>query len=307
MHAVVTRDVTKCYGKHFTLDAITLALGEGEFLGIVGQNGVGKTTFLRILSGILPPSGGEVWLFGHPAPGIKQLANLVGVVHQDTHVPDLLTIDEVLKAEARLRRLKLSVVDEQVERMQLTHARHRRLRDLSKGMRRKTAIARALLHKPRILILDEPMVGLDPLARRGIWEYLLREKEQGLTCLVSTHYLDEVQATCDKAIVLYQRGASVAHHLAAPNNGEHCRYQLVLRFQTDDPDDEIRIRDIAEKSAGRLALVEMGSGTARLRLQQGKAWLDTWLLQLLLSQDLRLSGIRMENEPLEDAWREFLT
>nr|VFK25676.1 MAG: ABC-type multidrug transport system, ATPase component [Candidatus Kentron sp. MB]VFK29663.1 MAG: ABC-type multidrug transport system, ATPase component [Candidatus Kentron sp. MB]VFK74862.1 MAG: ABC-type multidrug transport system, ATPase component [Candidatus Kentron sp. MB] len=307
MHAVITRDVTKCYGKHFALEPITLELGEGEFLGIVGQNGVGKTTFLRILSGTLQPSKGEVRLFGHPVPGIKQLANLVGVVHQDTHIPNLLTIDEVLKAEARLRRLKPSAVNEQMERMQLTHVRHRCLRDLSKGMRRKTVIVRALLHKPRILILDEPTVGLDPSARRGIWEYLLREKEQGLTCLVSTHYLDEVRATCEKAIVLYQRGPSVAHHLAALNGGEHCRQQLVLRFQTDEPDNQIKIHDIAEKSAGRLVLAKMSSGTARLRLQQGEAWLDTWLLQLLLSQDLRLSGILMENEPLEEAWREFLT
>ncbi|CBG69965.1 putative ABC transporter, ATP-binding subunit [Streptomyces scabiei 87.22] len=194
---------------------IDLTVRPGEILGFLGPNGAGKTTFLRMLTTLLPPTGGAATIAGHDlATDPAGVRRVCGYVAQSGGVDPQITVREELVTQGRLYRLTRSQAVERAEELarelELTELLDRTCAALSGGQRRRLDIAMALTHRPRVLFLDEPTTGLDPGSRAGLWELVRRLRdEHGTTVFLTTHYLDEADALADR-IVVVDRGLVVA-------------------------------------------------------------------------------------------------
>ena len=185
------------------LDELELRIPSGCFFGLLGPNGAGKTTLIGAISGLVRAPAGHAFVFGHDTVTDLQSRLLVGVAPQEVHLDRFLSAREVLSYHGRYFGLpKLEAqqrADELLEVFDLAAKANTRPNRLSGGMRRRLLIARALVHRPRLLILDEPTAGVDLELRHELWRYLRRlHGEQGLTVLLTTHYLEEAEALCER-------------------------------------------------------------------------------------------------------------
>lgn len=180
---------------------LNAVIREGEFVALIAPNGIGKSTIIRMLSGGLAPSEGMARVYGHPVTNLKTLYDYVGILHQSAPLPDYLTVWEYLSGEATIRGVPKDRLLRRIEEAELEPFRDKRLKTLSKGSQRKVALVKAILHDPRILLLDEPTTGLDVSVRHWFFHYLKGEKAKGLTCLLATHHLEEVSSLCEKALI----------------------------------------------------------------------------------------------------------
>lgn len=235
--AVETRNLTHQYGERRALDDVSLSVSAGEFFGVLGPNGGGKSTLFKILSTLIRPTSGEVRVAGENLvirPDAVRRA--LGVVFQSPALDKKLTVYENLWAEGRLHGWGGSDLKREIEQLlsmfALADRKDERSEKLSGGLRRRVEIARALLHRPSILLLDEPTTGLDPLARREIWNYLKTlQKSQGLTLLWTTHLLDEAEQ-CERIAILNQ-GRVVA--MDTPENLKRASGADVVWIKTPEP------------------------------------------------------------------------
>ena len=189
------------------LDRLDLAVQPGEVFGLLGPNGSGKTTTIKLLLGFLRPSGGRAWLLGRPA-GDTSVKHRLGFLPEETYLHGFMTAEETLDFYARLfgldaaeRRRRSEAL---LERVHLTDARRRPVRQYSKGMARRLGLAQALINDPELLILDEPTSGLDPLGAADVKALILDLKARGKTLLVSSHLLADMEDVCDRVAILYQ-------------------------------------------------------------------------------------------------------
>lgn len=204
---VQTQALSHSYGTRLALDAIHLSVNQGEFFGILGPNGGGKSTLFKILSTLIAPSQGTAFLFGNDVrKNTSEIREQIGVVFQSPAVDKKLTVWENLIHQAHLYGLfgKTSAarIQDLVLRMGLSERAKDLVETLSGGLIRRVEIAKALIHQPKLLILDEPTTGLDPLMRREIWDYLrqLRATDQ-ISVVLTTHLMDEAE-TCDRICIL---------------------------------------------------------------------------------------------------------
>ncbi|BBL70764.1 ATP-binding cassette domain-containing protein [Methylogaea oryzae] len=206
--AVVRADgLSKRYGGHRVVDGISFSIPRGEFCGILGPNGAGKTTTLRMLAGHAPPDGGELTVLGFPVPKrAKDMRALVGIVPQQDNLDLELTVRENLEVYGRYFGLSSAEVRDRIPQLlqyaALPDKADQRIGNLSGGMKRRLSIARALINRPRLLILDEPTTGLDPHIRHNIWQLLRQLQQDGLTVILTTHYMDEAERLCDRIILM---------------------------------------------------------------------------------------------------------
>jgi ABC-2 type transport system ATP-binding protein len=214
---VEVRDLTRSYGERRALGGVSFEVREGEIFGLLGPNGGGKTTLLRILATLLPATSGSATVFGlNVAADPGAVRRRIGVVFQSKHVDGKLTAAENLRHHGHLYGLRGGELKERIERslarFGLADRRGDLVDTLSGGMRRRLELAKGLLHRPGLLLLDEPTTGLDPGARRDLWDHLARLRgdpgTSGLTTMVSTHLLDEAER-CDRLVILH-RGQIVA-------------------------------------------------------------------------------------------------
>lgn len=202
------------YGARRALAGVTFDVAEGECFGLLGPNGGGKTTLFRVLTTLLPPTGGRARICGHDVTRERDAARAtMGVVFQSPSLDLYLTVQENLLHGGHLYGMQgpelRARIDEVLGRLGLTDRRNDLVKKLSGGMRRRAEIAKGLLHRPRVLILDEPSTGLDPAARRELWQFLQELRgEGGVTILVTTHFMDEADR-CDRIAIL-DRGSIVA-------------------------------------------------------------------------------------------------
>jgi len=195
--ALQVEGVTKSFGRVRALDGVDLEVRAGENFGLVGPNGSGKTTLLRLLAGVLRPGGGTLCVFGMKLPSVAA-RQLTGYMTQTAALYEDLTVRENvsffwrLYAGGRGRSLRAKV-DEVLELVRLTDRASSPVRTLSGGMRQRTNLACALVHGPRLLLLDEPTVGVDPELRLSLWEHFHRMNATGTTLVVSTHVMDEAR------------------------------------------------------------------------------------------------------------------
>ena len=205
---VECRALTKRYGERLAVDGVSFHVDAGECLGLLGPNGAGKTSTIRMLTGFALPSAGNVRVLGLPqvpatASAIKAR---LGVVSQEDSLDPDLSVDKNLLVYASyfgIRRAEASRrVDELIRFAELGDHRSDTIKQLSGGMRRRLMLARALLNEPELLILDEPTTGLDPQARRLVWERIRTLKRGGTTILLTTHYMEEAAQLCDRLIIM---------------------------------------------------------------------------------------------------------
>ncbi len=205
---IETQNLTKHFGDTVAVDGLTLSIPAGEVFGFLGPNGAGKTTTVRMLTTLIAPTDGTATVAGYSLDGEEQeIRRRVGILTETPGLYDRLTALRNLEIFARL--YEVEDVDGQVEKylrmLGLWERRHEAAGGFSKGMKQKLAIARALLHEPQILFLDEPTAGLDPEASRLVRDFVLELRSEGRTIFLTTHNLDEAERLCDRIAVINQR------------------------------------------------------------------------------------------------------
>lgn len=208
MNAIVIDRLTKTYLPKWpwekpvtVLSDISLSVGRGEIFGFLGHNGAGKTTTMKVLLGLLRATSGHVELLGSSVEHVATRAR-IGYLPESPYFYDYLTADEFLCFYGKLAGLDRETVQKRIpqllERVSLTEARHRQLRKFSKGMLQRIGLAQALIHDPELVILDEPMSGLDPIGRKEVRDLILSLRDQGKTVFFSTHIISDVEMICDR-------------------------------------------------------------------------------------------------------------
>lgn len=225
--AVAANELGRRYGDVVAVDSVTFSVAPGEFFALLGPNGAGKTTTLHMLTTLVRPTTGTATVMGFDV--VKQAAEVrrsLGMVFQDPALDDRLTAWENLEIHAVLygirRQDKRAVIEHSLEWASLAEVGKRRVREFSGGMKRRLELARALMHGPKVLFLDEPTIGLDPQGRRHLWERIDALREQGMTVLMTTHNLPEAEA-CDRVgiidhgrlVTIGAPGELIAEHAAA--------------------------------------------------------------------------------------------
>ncbi|MBM9624168.1 ABC transporter ATP-binding protein [Streptomyces zhihengii] len=214
---------------------VSFSVARGEVFGMLGPNGAGKSTTMRMVAAVSPVSGGRLRIFGlDPERGGARIRARIGVVPQDDTLDMELTVRENLLVYGRYFGLRRQVIRERTDHLlefaRLTEKAGDQVEALSGGMRRRLTIARSLINSPEILLLDEPTTGLDPQARHMLWERLFRLKQEGVTLLLTTHYMDEAEQLCDRLVVM-DRGRIVAEGTPAGLIRAHVtREVLEMRF-----------------------------------------------------------------------------
>ena len=212
--AIEVQDLRKTYRTGFrrkkteALRGITFSVERGQIFGFVGPNGAGKTTTIRTLMGLISPSGGSAKLLGQPIPSRAARAK-VGFLPESPYFYDYLTVPELLDLAGRLFGLDATTrkkrADELIERVGLSRARTQNLKKFSKGMLQRAGLAQALMNDPELVVLDEPMSGLDPIGRKEVRDLIVEQRDQGKTVFFSTHILADVEAITD-AVAIVARG-----------------------------------------------------------------------------------------------------
>lgn len=199
---ITVKNLTKRYGDTVTVNAISFSVKEGEVFGILGPNGAGKTTTLEMIEALRPIDDGSVSLDGlDVAKEPAEVKKIIGIQLQSTAFFDKLTLREQLRLFDGLYD-ETTDPDTLLEYVQLTDKAKSYVEQLSGGQRQRFSIAAALINKPRVLFLDEPTTGLDPQARRHLWELVQNIKKQGITVVLTTHYMDEAELLCDRIAIM---------------------------------------------------------------------------------------------------------
>ncbi|GGC93153.1 ABC transporter [Tersicoccus solisilvae] len=272
--AVITaRDLTKVYGDTRAVDGISFDIAPGESFGLLGPNGAGKSTTMRMIGGVTGRTGGELTIMGlDPEKHGPEVRAHLGVVPQQDNLDEELRVRDNLLVYGRYFGLPYRYlqpkVDELLEFAQLTEKAKAKVDSLSGGMKRRLTIARALVNEPSIVMLDEPTTGLDPQARHILWDRLFRLKEQGVTLVLTTHYMDEAEQLCDRLIVV-DKGRIMAEGSPATLIRQYStREVLEVRFGTD------RNAAAAQSLAGVGERIEVLPDRVLLYAADGEAALD---------------------------------
>jgi lipooligosaccharide transport system ATP-binding protein len=212
--AIRLRGVVKRFGPITAVDGLDLDVPYGTCVGLLGPNGAGKSTTMKALTAQVIADEGEIEILGYGLPGdSKQARAEMGVVPQLDNLDVSLTVEQNLIVFAHLYRVPAAERKAAIERAlgiaNLTHRRASKVDELSGGMRRRLLVTRALLHEPRLLLLDEPTVGLDPQVRQELWALIDRLRSEGVSILMSTHYIEEAQRLCD-TVTIMSHGKAVA-------------------------------------------------------------------------------------------------
>jgi lipooligosaccharide transport system ATP-binding protein len=205
---VVARGVTKRFDEFEAVRGVDFDVGERECFGFLGPNGAGKTTTMKMISCTWPPSGGELSVLGQSVRRGRDIKRRMGVVPQENNLDEEVSVFDNLLIYARYfdipRRIARPAAEELLHFVALTDKKEWRIDRLSGGMKRRLLIARALINEPDVLILDEPTTGLDPQARHLVWEKLRSLKRQGVTLILTTHYMDEAAQLCDRLVIMHE-------------------------------------------------------------------------------------------------------
>ncbi|HKZ61160.1 MAG TPA: ATP-binding cassette domain-containing protein [Nitrososphaera sp.] len=267
------RDLVKKYGDLTAVDDLTLDINDNEVFGLLGSNGAGKTTTIHMLATLLKPTSGTATVNGYDI--VSQPAKVrasIGIVFQAPSSDDMLTGYENLHLHSMLysvpRHARRQRIDEVLELVGLTERKHDQVKAYSGGMRRRLEIARGLLHKPKVMFLDEPTLGLDPASRESMWKYIQRlVKEEKVTIILTTHYMEEADMLCDR-IGIIDKGRIVA--LDTPAKLKAGLGGDIIRIKTKDSIDKVRQLDFVHK-------VEQSDGFLVLSVDNAKRALPALL------------------------------
>ena len=237
MPAISVQTITKTYsgarGTLTALDGVSLDIEEGEFFGLLGPNGAGKTTLISILAGLSRATSGSIKVLGHDVrTDYRQARRMLGVVPQELVFDPFFSVREALKIQSGYFGVKNNGawIDELLSSLGLADKADSNMRQLSGGMKRRMLVAQALVHKPPVIVLDEPTAGVDVELRQTLWQFIAKLNKQGSTVLLTTHYLEEAEALCGR-IAMLKTGKVVA--LAKTSELLKAASSNVLRFKID--------------------------------------------------------------------------
>ena len=254
---IVAKNLKKVYGDFVAVDGIDFTVKKGESFGLLGPNGAGKSTTMKMISSVSKRNSGELTILGKdPDKYGPEIRAHLGVVPQKDMLDRELKTWENLYTYGRFfglsRKFLKPKVEELLEFAQLEEKRNEKVEELSGGMQRRLAIARGLVNEPEILLLDEPTTGLDPQARHILWDRLFRLKEQGVTLVITTHYMDEAEQLCDRLIVM-DKGKIMAEGSPAALIKKYSSKEVVeVRFGTDK---NAQFADALKKLADRVEVL----------------------------------------------------
>jgi len=257
LNMIVAKNLKKVYGDFVAVDGIDFTVKKGESFGLLGPNGAGKSTTMKMISSVSKRSSGELTILGKdPDKYGPEIRAHLGVVPQKDMLDRELKTWENLYTYGRFfglsRKFLKPKVEELLEFAQLEEKRNEKVEELSGGMQRRLAIARGLVNEPEILLLDEPTTGLDPQARHILWDRLFRLKEQGVTLVITTHYMDEAEQLCDRLIVM-DKGKIMAEGSPAALINKYSSKEVVeVRFGTDK---NAQFADALKKLADRVEVL----------------------------------------------------
>ncbi|MDI6771728.1 MAG: ABC transporter ATP-binding protein [bacterium] len=302
MSTVAARALLKRYGDLAAVDGVSFDVHPGECFGFLGPNGAGKTTTMKMIYCVLPPTSGELSVLGmdvraHP----RAIKARLGVVTQDNTLDTALTVRENLVIFARYFdipwRLARQRADELLDFVSLTDRAGDKVEYLSGGMKRRLMVARALVPQPELLVLDEPTTGLDPQARQLAWEKLRQLKRTGVTQILTTHYMEEAAALCDR-IAIMDQGRIVTEGSPADLVAAHAGREVVeLRATDTDWRDQNALKRVLSIAGDLAEAHEVYGDLLMLPTQDGET-----LLRRIREQGVTLESATLRRATLEDAF-----
>ena len=294
---ISARGLTKVFDGYEAVKGIDVEVAPGEFFGFLGPNGAGKSSTMRMIACVSPPSGGELRVLGlDPLADGPEIRSRLGVVPQEDNLDLELSVWDNLIIYGRYFGIPRSVLKERAAKLldfvQLTDRASGKVDPLSGGMKRRLTIARALMNDPELILLDEPTTGLDPQARHLVWQRLFQLKTEGVTIVLTTHYMDEAEQLCDRLVIM-DEGRIVAEGSPRSLIEQHAPREVVeLRF----PDEQDRAAALAtiERHGGRIeALAER----ILIYTDDGDAHVDR-----LAADGVRTDRVLVRRSSLEDVF-----
>ena len=310
MTAIQINNVEKSYKSLKALGGVSLTIEEGEFFGLLGPNGAGKTTLISTIAGLIRPDAGSVKIHGHDViTDFRAARGKLGVVPQELVFDPFFTVRETLRLQSGYFGLKNNDkwIDQVMGELDLTNKADVNMRALSGGMKRRVLVAQALVHKPPVIVLDEPTAGVDVELRQTLWKFISRLNREGHTVVLTTHYLEEAQAMCQRVAMLKSgkvvaldtmsalirriSGSQLIVHLASGELPADLRHLVAHdEHDADVPDDgvharghgnkySLRVNEYAEVEPILTRLREAGAVIDEMQLQQ--ADLEDIFLQIM--------------------------
>jgi ABC-2 type transport system ATP-binding protein len=274
------------------VDGVSFEVGRGDIFGFLGPNGAGKTTTIKMLTGLIAPTSGSATIFDDPIPSPRAMAK-VGFLPENPYVYPYLTPTEFVELCARLSGLSRRAARDRTRavlaQVGISYAADRPVRRLSKGMLQRTGLAAALVADPELLILDEPMSGLDPVGRKEVRDLILDERKSGRTIFFSTHILNDVETLCDRVTILRRGKVVVSGKLSELLRKEVRRTDLVLLDAGSEFESQAGAEGHKVRRIGRRLVVEI----------EGQANVAT-MLKAALDAGIEVSELTPRHETLED-------
>lgn len=297
--AIEVRNVSKSYGAVRALSGITLSIPRGELFGLLGPNGAGKSTLINIVTGLVRRDGGEVRVFGYDVErDYRATRSLIGAVPQELVYDHFFTVRQSLRIQSGYYGVTRNDdwIEELLERLELKEHEKKTIRELSGGMKRRLLVAKAMVHRPPVLILDEPTAGVDVALRRSLWDLVRKVHAGGTTVVLTTHYLDEAEELCERVGIIH-RGVFVALDRKEALMQQIHNRKVTLDFSVPMPrlpEELVKIGgSLSEDGRRATVLVDRSDGT----LQR--------LLEVLGRSGLPLADLEVAGAGLEDVFLEL--
>jgi ABC-2 type transport system ATP-binding protein len=296
--------LVKKYGDRIAVDNLTLDINENEVFGLLGSNGAGKTTTIHMLATLLKPSSGSATVNGYDiVQEPAKVRSSIGIVFQAPSSDDILTGYENLQLHSMLydvpRHTRKQRIEEVLKLVGLTERKHDQVKTYSGGMRRRLEIARGLLHKPKVMFLDEPTLGLDPASRETMWKYIQHlVREEKMTVILTTHYMEEADILCDR-IAIIDKGKIVA--LDTPKGLKARLGGDIIRIKTRHSIDKIRQFDFVRKVEQNDGFLVLSVNNAKrdlpILLRYVEAEIADFVIPTLNDVFIHLTGRNIKEEP----------
>lgn len=299
-NAIEIVDVQKRFGSVHALKGVSLAIKRGEFFGLLGPNGAGKSTLINIIAGLTRLDGGHVSVLGHDVTRDYRLTRrCLGVVPQELVFDPFFTVREVLRIQAGyfgLGRQNDAWIDELLHTLGLVNKANANMRALSGGMKRRVLIAQALVHKPEVVVLDEPTAGVDIGLRKSLWLFIQRLHHEGHTIVLTTHYLEEAETLCERIAILNHGNVVALDSMQGLlRKGIGMTVHIIVTVEEPVP---LLPPELQAK------LVSKQGGQLQFRLDRGVESIVEFL-DRLRQTDIAITDLRTEEPDLEDVFLEL--
>ncbi|PKL58500.1 MAG: ABC transporter ATP-binding protein [Methanomicrobiales archaeon HGW-Methanomicrobiales-2] len=302
LHAIETSGITKKFSEVTAVNNVNISIKQGELFGLLGPNGAGKTTLINMLSTMTVPSSGSARVWGFDVVADASLVRQsIGVVFQDITLDDRLTGRENLDLHGRLYglggRIRKQRIEEVLSLVELTDRADSLVKTYSGGMLRRLQIARGLIHRPHVLFLDEPTLGLDPQTRAHIWEYIMTLTKEGVTIVLTTHYLEEADHLCNRVAII-DRGEIVV--IDTPKTLKSRLGGDVITLELEDSADIARLYAIYEHD-GFATMVSRSSNEISMAVRDGESKIPR-VLNLAYNAGISIHSVSLHKPALDDVF-----